>query len=571
MPSAFRLALVCVVAAAALVSFTGPAVADSDRSTDPEIEAIQREIDANGYNWTARRNWTTELSHEELMDLCGTRIPPEVLKRFEAMDPADFPIARDLPDSFNWRTLGGVTSVKSQGGCGSCWDFAAHSALEAMILIYGGQDLDLCEQQILSCETGGFGCGGGWYSWAWNYMRENGAADESCMPYEADDTVPCADEPCTKIATCKRWIDIPNDVAAIQTAILDGPVATTFTVYDDFGSYGSGCYDHEDLESINHAVAIVGWDNNKCGPGDGAWLCKNSWGTWFGDIGGYFWIKYGAAAVGTATQQVFYYPGDSIVYDGHTVDDSSGDGDGWCDPGESIVLAVALLNEIVSPSRNNVAAVLSSSSPFVTVTQVSSIYGNMDPGESKWSAMTFEFSVDDFAPAGVAVDFVLDITADGRYAASDTFDLVLGPTPILLVDDDAGEGTEAYFKAALDNNGYIYQNWDEQFQGSAPISELSRYTVVVWDCGWGGRPGDANRAALSTFLDGGGRLMISGEDIGWALVDDGNASSQQWYEDYLHADYLLDDSGYRDVTGVSGDQIGDGLSFSLNGVDSAMN
>ena len=98
------------------------------------------------------------------MDLCGTRIPPEVLKRFEAMDPADFPIARDLPDSFNWRTLGGVSAVKSQGGCGSCWDFAAHSALEAMILIYGSVELDLCEQQILSCETGGYGCDGGWYS-----------------------------------------------------------------------------------------------------------------------------------------------------------------------------------------------------------------------------------------------------------------------------------------------------------------------------------------------------------------------------------------------------------------------
>jgi hypothetical protein len=402
-------------------------------------------------------------------------------------------------------------------------------------------------------------------------MRENGAADESCMPYQADDTVPCTDEPCTKIATCKRWIDIPNDVAAIQTALLDGPVATTFTVYDDFGSYGSGCYDHEDTESINHAVAIVGWDNNKCGPGDGAWLCKNSWGSWFGDLGGYFWIKYGAAAVGTATQQVFYYPGDNIVYDGHSVDDSSGDGDGWCDPGESIVLSVALVNEIVSPSRTNVAATLSCGDPLVTVTNATSIYGSMDPGESKWGAMDYGFTVDEFAPAGVTVDFVLTITADGRYAGADTFGVVLGPTPILLVDDDAGEGTEAYFKAALDNNGYIYQNWDEQFQGPAPLSEISRYTVVVWDCGWGGKPGDANRTALSSFLDGGGRLMISGEDIGWGLVDDGNASSQQWYEDYLHADYLLDDSGYRDVAGVSGDPIGDGLSFTLNGPDSAMN
>jgi hypothetical protein len=440
-----------------------------------------------------------------------------------------------------------------------------------MILIYGGQDLDLCEQQILSCETGGYGCGGGWYSWAWNYIRENGAAEESCMPYQADDSVPCADGSCTKIATCKRWIDIPNDVAAIQTAVLNGPVATTFTVYDDFGSYGSGCYDHEDTESINHAVAIVGWDNNKCGPGDGAWLCKNSWGTWFGDLGGYFWIKYGAAAVGTATQQVFYYPGDNVVYDAHAIDDASGDGDGWCDPGESILMDVALENEIVSPVRTSVSASLSCGSSYVAVTQPTSSYGSMDPGESKWGSSSFAFTIGEFAPAGEAVDFVLDITADGRYAGSDTLTVILGPTPILLVDDDAGEGTEAWFKDALDNNGYIYQNWDEQLQGPVGLAELERYTVVVWDCGWGGKPGDSNRPVLSSFLDDGGRLLISGEDIGWGMVDAGNATTRQWYEDYLHADYMLDDSGYRDVTGVSGDPIGDGLSFTLNGPDSAMN
>lgn len=37
-----------------------------------------------------------------------------------------------IPNAVDWRTYGIVTDVKDQGQCGSCWAFAAVSALEAM-------------------------------------------------------------------------------------------------------------------------------------------------------------------------------------------------------------------------------------------------------------------------------------------------------------------------------------------------------------------------------------------------------------------------------------------------------
>jgi C1A family cysteine protease len=556
--------LLALLPGAAGAAEPAPAVAD------PEMQALQRSIDAQGYQWTAKRNWTTDLSPEEQASLLGVIVPPDVAKRFAVLDPRDFPIARDLPDSFNWRTQGIMTSVKNQGGCGSCWDFAGTGALEAVLKQHEGVTYDLSEQQVLSCETPGAGCSGGWYSWGWSYVRDHGAVTESCMPYQANDDVPCADATCPKVATTNGWQDIPNSVEAIKTAVLVSPVATTFHVYSDFNSYGSGCYQHAGNDAINHAVVIVGWDDAKCS-GQGAWLCKNSWGAGWGSLGGYFWIKYGTCNIGTMTQRVFYYAGDDIVYADHTTSDVAGDGDGWVDPGEQILLSVALKNDVVGQNRQGVLASLSTANPYVTITDPVASFGSMSPGETKWGSQQYQFEVGEFAPAGEVVEFVLSITASGAYANADTFELTLGPTPILLVDDDAGESSEGYFESSLARDGYVFNEWVEDTDGGVPLEELGRYTAVIWTCGWGGSLDSGNRTALASFLDGGGRLLMSGEDIGWSLNYEGNAQKIAFYHNYLHADYVSDDSGYRALTGIAGDPIGDGLAFTLNGEGSAMN
>ena len=566
-PRALACVLFLLVATFCLVPC---AAAEEAPARDPEIEALQREIDANGYQWTAKRTWLTDLTPEEFQALLGLRVPLEEQKRIDAGYQPPFAIARDLPDSFDWRDLGGVSAVKSQGGCGSCWDFSGVAAVEAAVLINEGVEYDLSEQQILSCATPGYGCSGGWPLWVWSYFRDYGAALETCMPYQADDTVPCSDGTCTKVATVREWWDVPNDVEAIKTAILTGPVTTSFTVYSDFGSYGGGCYEHEGDDPTNHSVNIIGWNDSMCG-GEGAWLIKNSWGTGWG-LDGFGWLKYGTCNMGTSVRLVKYYAGTEIVYDAHEINDAArNDGDGDADPGESVAMTVTLRNDVIAPDRTGVQATLSTGSSYIAVTQDVSSYGAIDAGQSKSGSPAFEFDVSQFAPVGEPVEFVLSIAADGGYANADTFEVLLGPCPILLVDDDAGESTQTYLEDALDANGYIYRKWTEDTDGYVSASQLDDYTVVVWHCGWSGNPGSQNRTDLASFLDGGGRLMISGEDIGWALNYQGNSGMIDWYNDYLHADYVLDDSGYRSLTGVSGDPIGDGLSITLNGPGSAMN
>ena len=556
--------------AAPEISISAPAnVSEGERLA---IETAQRAIEMKGYGWTAGKTSLSSLSDEEFLALCGTVVPPEVEKRFAGLDSRKYSSKAPgtAPSSWDWRDYGMVSSVKDQDGCGSCWDFAAIGALEAVLLQNEGIEYDLSEQQILSCRTGGTGCDGGWYSWAWQYIRETGAVTEACMPYQANDGIPCTDNLCAKVASTGGWIDVANDVDAIKQEVMISPVATTFTVYNDFRYYTGGCYEHADEAAINHAVVIVGWDDSMC-DGQGAWLIKNSWGGDWG-LDGYFWIKYGSCKVGNATQRVLYNPGDRIVYRSHEIDDSSGDNDGRLDPGETAAMSVTMFCDVVSPARTGVSGLLSVSGDMVDLIQASAVYPDMEGGVEYTGSPSFEFTVSEFAAPGLALEFVIDIIADaGSYASSDTFYVTVGDSPVLLVDDDDGASYDIFLKNALSNNGYFYDVWDEFVDGYPPISKLVQYSAVVWMTGISGDIEYENRMAISGFLDMGGRMLVTGQDIGWQLCSDSNVNEIAFYNGYLHADYIKDDSGFRSVNGIFGDPVSGGLSFDIGGGDGSLN
>lgn len=536
------------------------------------LEEVQQRIADRGLSWTAGRTSLSDLSVEEFRKLLGLRIPKEAAARAERITALYEMQDLQLPSSYDWRDYGGVTPVKDQAGCGSCWDFAGVGALEAMILIYGGVEYDLSEQQVLSCATPGYGCDGGWMIWVWRHFQENGAALETCMPYLADDTAPCLEDGCSKYATTNGWEDIPNVVEAIKNKVLNhGPVATTFTVYDDFRYYTDGCYEHEGDDPINHAVVIVGWDDSMCG-GEGAWLIKNSWGTDWG-MDGYFYIKYGSCNVGYSTQAVYYYEGTNVSYSDHIVDDAGGDGDSRADAGETVALTVTLHNEILAAARTGISATLNCTDPLVTIVSSVSTYPDLDAGEEGDSQSPYQVTFDRLLTTGDHVQFTLDITANGGYANSDTFSVPVGNIPILLVDDDAGAGFESYFIQSLENNGYLYDVWNEVDMGEPAAADITPYHVIIWETGTSGRLNSSNQAAVSTYLDAGGRAFFTGQDIGWYLNDwsGHTAADVTFYNDYLRANYEMDDSGYRSLSGDAGDPIGHGMSFDIGGGDGSNN
>ena len=83
---------------------------------------------------------------------------------------------------------------------------------------------------------------------------------------------------------------------------------------------------------------------------------------------------------------------------------------------------------------------------------------------------------------------------------------------------------------------------------------LASYRAVDWFTGEDSVAdaslSDVERALLADYLDGGGRLLISGAEIGYDLVQYGRDPA--FFQDYLRATYRGDDAGTYQFSGVSG-------------------
>jgi len=271
----------------------------------PDIQELQNQIKANGWKFEVDDHFTSTVTPEMRANLRGYN-PPADYERILEQHLKIYPINKDeLPTRLNWVYLNGITSVKNQGSCGSCWAFAATAEMEAFIKIYSGHETDLSEQQSISCNPWGDGCGGGWAGSSYYVFQNYGAVLENCSPYLAMDppAAPCTQDSFLKYGTITGYHSISNNVDQIKAALQDGPVCTGIDAGPAFEAYVGGCYDVPGGWT-NHLVLIVGYDDRSCG-GNGAWIIKNSWGPEFG-VGGYITVQYGAGSVGAGVTQLEY-------------------------------------------------------------------------------------------------------------------------------------------------------------------------------------------------------------------------------------------------------------------------
>lgn len=214
----------------------------------------------------------------------------------------------DLPSCYNVCDEGRQPAVESQGEYETCWAFTALSAIESRLmprqqLRFSADHMSLNNAFTADVQDGGD------YRMIMAYLAGwQGPVLEEEDPYGDGVTVDGL-TPAVHVQEI-RYLKGKSTEEIKQEIYTYGPIQTSLYMSRATTEEGSGYYNPEtfsyycpDEFKVIHDALVLGWDDHFSRnnfkiepPGDGAFICQNTWGTDFGDGGIYYLSYYDANA-----------------------------------------------------------------------------------------------------------------------------------------------------------------------------------------------------------------------------------------------------------------------------------
>jgi len=275
------------------------------------VEEHNREAEEGEHTYTLGENEFSDWTLQEFLDtMTGYN---ESLDSSVLADPnleGKFPHSSGFPQSWDCRDHGLVSTVRSQGSCGSCWAFAAVGAVEGSWAKEKGQLFRLSEQELIDCDKSDGGCNGGGISsaltWVHNHHGLAKNTDYGVGHYHPSQGT-CHHKEEETVANLKRVRHVASkNEADLKRAVHNaGPVAMSVHVNKKFKAYKSGIFNDPDCpkNSANHAMLTVGWKYSTKYKKT-KWIVKNSWGKSWGQDG-YIYLEYGKNICGMAKSPLY--------------------------------------------------------------------------------------------------------------------------------------------------------------------------------------------------------------------------------------------------------------------------
>ncbi len=190
----------------------------------------------------------------------------------------------------------------------------------------------------------------------------------------------------------------------------------------------------------------------------------------------------------------------------YTIDDASGNGNGNIDPGETVEITIPVLNS-GSSDAYSVVGELVCNDAYITIANASQNYGDINAAGQ--AQAVFTVTAEAVTPVGHQVTFDFEISADLITSVQESFDLVIGQIPVVVIDLDGNTNSGPAMVDAMANNGVA-----AEYVASFP-DDLNLYSSVFLCLGVypdNHTLTDSEGQSLADYLNAGGNLYMEGGD-----------------------------------------------------------